>query len=51
VVHLRALDLRPEASAAVLADALAACADDLRAGALLTVEASRRRLTLLPLRR
>ena len=49
VVQLRADDTSPEATAPILVAAVRQCEPELRAGALLTVDVSRTRLTLLPL--
>jgi len=51
VIQLRADDVRPEAAGPVVLAALWQCGDDIAAGALLTVDAARFRLTLLPLHR
>ena len=49
VVQLRSDDTSPEVNAPVLIAAVRQCEPELRAGALLTVDVSRTRLTLLPL--
>jgi len=49
VVQLRADDVSPEAAAAVVIAALNAASTELERGALLTVDAARARLRLLPL--
>ena len=51
VVQLRGGDLRPEAAAASLAAALLQVATELAAGALVTIDARRTRLRVLPLDR
>lgn len=51
VVQLRADDTSPQANAASVASAMRQCEAELEAGALLTVDSARTRLTLLPLRR
>ncbi len=51
VVQIRAADVRPEAIAGIVVDALRQCATDLADGALLTVDTRRTRLRLLPLQR
>lgn len=51
VIQLRGDDVRPEASAGAVVAALRQCAVELSSGALLTVDAPRYRLTLLPLRK
>ena len=50
VIQLRGADVRPQAALAPLLLALRQCRDELAAGALLTVDARRYRVTLLPLR-
>lgn len=50
VIQLRTTDLRPEAAAEAVALAMTVCAQELATGALLTVDAARWRVTLLPLR-
>jgi predicted nuclease of predicted toxin-antitoxin system len=50
VVQLRADDTSPEAAAAAVIGAVRQCATELEAGALLTVDVARVRLSLLPLR-
>lgn len=50
VIQLRSDDISPEAGAHLLLAALEQCGPDLEAGALLTVDIGRTRLTLLPLR-
>ena len=50
VVQLRSDDARPEAVGFDLLSAVRQCRAELESGALLTVEISRHRLTLLPLR-
>jgi predicted nuclease of predicted toxin-antitoxin system len=50
VIQLRDQDLMGVEGKTVL-QAIRLCADDLRAGALLTIDAARFRVTLLPLRR
>jgi predicted nuclease of predicted toxin-antitoxin system len=49
VIQLRGGDVRPEALAALVKQALATCAEELKSGALLTIEADRSRIRLLPL--
>ena len=49
VVQLRSDDTSPEVNAPVLIAAVRQCEPELRAGALLTVDVSHTRLTLLPL--
>ena len=49
VIQLRGDDISPEASAATVLTAIADCQSDLEAGALLTIDLTRFRLTLLPL--
>jgi predicted nuclease of predicted toxin-antitoxin system len=51
VVQLRADDTSPEANASLLVPAIRQCESDLRAGALLTVDLGRYRLSILPLQR
>lgn len=51
VVQIRAEDTSPEAVGAAVLAALRQMADELAAGALITVEPGRSRLRLLPLRR
>ncbi len=51
VIQLRAEDLRPEAAGPVVLAAAQQCRDEIEEGVLLTVDASRFRLTLLPLQR
>lgn len=50
VIQLRSDDISPEAGAHLLLATLDQCGADLEAGALLTVDIGRTRLTLLPLR-
>jgi predicted nuclease of predicted toxin-antitoxin system len=50
VIQLRADDTSPEANAATLVAAIRQCGPELEAGALLTLDVARVRLTLLPLR-
>ena len=50
VVQLRTADLRPEAGVDAVALALSRCRSEIEAGALLTLDAARLRITLLPLR-
>ncbi len=49
VVQLRADDLSPEKSAAVVVAALTAASEELERGVVLTIDAKRARLELLPL--
>jgi predicted nuclease of predicted toxin-antitoxin system len=49
VIQLRAEDTSPESNASTLAQAIRQCEAELRAGALLTVDVARVRVTLLPL--
>jgi len=49
VVQIRAADLTPELLVGSLTTALRVYADDLESGALLTIDADRQRLRLLPL--
>lgn len=51
VVQLRGDDITPEAGSDSVLSALRQCEIDLAAGALLTIDLARVRLTLLPLRR
>jgi predicted nuclease of predicted toxin-antitoxin system len=51
VVQIRAEDPSPEAIGVLLLAGLRQMADDLNAGALVTIEPGRSRLRLLPLRR
>lgn len=51
VVQLRGADISPEAAQEALLAAINACEADLRAGALLTIDVTRFRVSLLPLRR
>ena len=51
VIQLRADDVRPEQAGTALAAALRQCEAELAEGALVTVDAGRHRVTLLPLRR
>jgi predicted nuclease of predicted toxin-antitoxin system len=50
VVQLRADDIGPDAAGAVIASALRQMSEELRQGALLTIDLTRTRLRLLPLR-
>jgi predicted nuclease of predicted toxin-antitoxin system len=50
VVQIRSEDVSPDTIGKALADALLQMAEELRAGALLTVEPKRTRLRLLPLK-
>ena len=50
VVQLRAADIRPAAIGRDVLSALEQCSSELTDGALLTIDAGRRRLSLLPLR-
>lgn len=50
VVQIRSDEITPEAMASILVTALLQVADDLAAGALLTIDPKRSRLRLLPLR-
>jgi predicted nuclease of predicted toxin-antitoxin system len=50
VIQLRSDDARPEAVGSDLCSAIRQCRAELESGALLTLEVSRHRLTLLPLR-
>jgi len=50
VVQLRGDDISSQGGAAMLASAVSGCAEELAAGALLTLDVARSRLTLLPLR-
>jgi predicted nuclease of predicted toxin-antitoxin system len=49
VVQIRTIDTSPEVLAATVITGLRSCADELREGALLTIDADRRRLRVLPL--
>ena len=49
VVKIRAVDLLPESLAGPLVTGLRMCAEELENGALLTIDAERQRLRLLPL--
>ena len=51
VVQIRADDVSPDVIGAKVVQALCQMADELRAGALLTVDTNRARLRLLPMRR
>ena len=48
VIQIRAGDVRPEAAATAVAQAVRQCAEELAAGALLTVDPARFRVTMLP---
>lgn len=50
VVQVRASDVRPEAIGSMVVTAIRQMADELDEGALLTVDANRTRLRILPLR-
>jgi len=50
VVQMRTDDISPEAGSGILIQALSQFSAELRAGALLTIDVARTRLTLLPLR-
>lgn len=51
VIQIRCQDVRPETLSACLEGALAACQPDLEAGALVTIDPRRWRVSLLPLSR
>lgn len=51
VIQLHAHDATPEANASMVVAALRQCEAELEAGALLTVDVARTRLSLLPLQR
>lgn len=51
MVQIRAADVRPEAIAGIVVDALRQCTTHLADGALLTVDTRRTRVRLLPLQR
>lgn len=50
VVQIRAVNLAPDHLSSLIIAALRQCAAELESGALLTIDAERRRLRLLPLR-
>ena len=49
VIQLRGGDMRPETAAGAVASAVRSCAAELEAGALLTLNADRLRIAILPL--